>query len=287
MFRKILDLLDQLLRALSANKDSDDTSRQGDDNDGHGDDHSHDEPTEETPDEPTEKTPDEPKDEETPDEPTEETPYESEDEETSDDEVQITWPPNDCVEVPEASGDETIEFKLYAADGYRQEVEAVRPYVEYAFADAYGDRYGVEVTVSDTTAPQGLTDDTYRDWLENQNDLAKDGNIVIYQDEGSIRGLGGAQYAQFSKAGELEGFDPNCVKRLGWNDKHHAINTIIMEVGHCLGLGHNGEKVNWKGEEWTGSGDSFITPMSTGYTRAQGYIHELWKGLHDKDLQIQ
>jgi len=216
-------------------------------------------------------------------------PEEPEGEEEDSDDITVgwSWPPNKCVDIPDSAGTRGIELRLWATDEVHEEVLNARPYVEYAFADAYGDRYDIEVTVSDTRLPDTISGDTYDDWLWDQDDMAKDGNMCVFQDDGtSPPGLGGGYTSYYAHADKLQGFDPECIKQFGYGDAHFAVNVLIMELGHCLGLGHNGAKVTYDGSKWTGSGDSFVTPMSTGYINAQGYFHSLWADLHDAELRV-
>ena len=217
-----------------------------------------------------------------------ETEPESDTSEDDGSEVNLSWPPNDCVEIPDTSGEETIELRMWARDEHHEYLKNARPYVEYAFADAFGDRYNFDVTVSDTRLPEEVDGSNFNGWLWKQDDMVKDGNICVFQDDGTNPpGLGGGYTAYYAEADKLKGFDPDCIKQFGYSDAHFAVNIIVMELGHCLGLSHNGAKVNWKGNKWSSEADSFVTPMSTGYIDAQGYYHDLWKGLHDKELQVE
>ena len=208
----------------------------------------------------------------------------TDDTQTSDtsDEPDITvdwqWPPVKRVEAPhEGEGEQTIAVSLYWRAGDDNGLTACRqaaPYVNYCYEEAWGKKYTVDVTVVEKPVPATIeTFVDFKEYIENEADTdtrSKDANCLL-MDEGGLAGRGGENTAVINGPSLFEGwgYDPSEKPVLfGHGENHEGVNLVIHEVGHSLGLTHDGDVVRKYGRR-------MVHPMVTRYEDAGWYIHSL------------
>jgi hypothetical protein len=200
--------------------------------------------------------------------------------EADDDEITVewNWPPNPCIQTPHlGEGDETIEIQLYyraGDDGGEDACRAAIPWVRHAFEEAWGTRYTVDIGVH--PEPVSAAVETFEDfnsyvWSLDSGDRARDANCLLF-DEGGVAGRGGEDAAVINVVEEFRGagFDPDedCVREHGATSFDEAVNLVIHEIGHSLGLSHDGGPVRMHGRR-------YIPPMRMSYDDGGRYYHQL------------
>jgi len=234
------------------------------------------------------------KDDEQADKPAEGAPPEADKDEdlnrSQDEDLGINWPPTKHVTAPhEGEGDETIEVSLYhrAGDDYaHQAARQTAPFINYAFEEAWGTDYTVDVRVIDEPAPASLDSrDDFHDWFWHDappETRSTEANCLIVNDEG-IHGSGGGHIAIIDAAPNFEGwgYDPDDPPVLyGHGDNHYGVNIIMHEVGHCMGLSHDGDPIQKYGRR-------MVSPMRTSYDEAAWFLHELHKECRTQTPQVK
>jgi hypothetical protein len=198
---------------------------------------------------------------------------------SSDESVGLSWPPREPVSWPERPDDPdgTIEVRLYHDDdslGLRA-CRQTAPYLEWAMLDAWADRFNLdaEVTVREEPVPDA-GDDTgsFDNWIwTDECDMAKDANMLVVESgEGGAAG-GYSGFVEGPEDFEGWGYDPEetdedgnpAIVPYGGGEPRKAVNTVIHEVLHCLGLSHNGRFSEFEEVEWYGT--SYCPPLWTTY----------------------
>jgi len=254
-------------QAPDADSDAPDTSHEGDTPHEHDESHGSDD--------------EQPSDEQAPNTPDEPEPNKSEDEN-----IDLNWPPQKRVEaVHEGEGEQEIDISLYWREGDDHGLEAcqkVAPYVNYAFEGAWGKKYTVDVTVVEEPAPRIVDDmDKFHTWWWNEADedtRSKDANCLLIDDDG-VNGQGGPRTAVVNGPAWLEdwNYSPKELPVLfGHGKNHEGINRIVHEIGHGLGLTHDGGPVEKYGQR-------MIPPMRTSYDDGDWFIHQL----HEENRKVE
>jgi len=203
--------------------------------------------------------------------------------------VKYQWPPVKRVEaVHEGEGEQTIEISLYHRAGDDNGLTACRqaaPYVNYCFEEAWGKQYTVDVTVVQQPVPQSIeTFVEFREYVENEaatDTRSKDANCLL-ADEGGMAGRGGENTAVINGPSLFEGWGYNPDDRpvlFGAGEQHEGVNLVIHEVGHSLGLTHDGDVVRKYNRR-------MVHPMMTRYEDAGWYYHELHRDNRKKEPEI-
>jgi len=179
----------------------------------------------------------------------------------------------------EGEGEQEIDISLYWREGDDYGLEAckqVAPYVNYAFEEAWGKKYTVDVSVVEEPAPRIVNDmDKFHTWWWNEADedtRSKDANCLLIDDDG-VNGQGGPRTAVVNGPDYLKGWDYSPDEKpllFGEGKAHRGVNRAIHEIGHGLGLSHDGEPIEKYGER-------MIPIMRTSYDRGNWFIHQLHK----------
>jgi len=196
------------------------------------------------------------------------------------DDVSLNWPPQKRVEaVHEGEGEQEIDISLYWREGDDHGLEAckqVAPYVNYVFENAWGKKYTVGVTVVEEPVPRDVDSmSKFDDYWWNDVDegtRSKDANCLLIDDDG-VNGLGGTRTAVVSGPAYFEGWDYSPDEKpllFGSGEAHEGVNRVIHEIGHGLGLTHDGDYIEAYGER-------YVPPMKTSYIRGNRFYHELHK----------
>lgn len=216
-------------------------------------------------------------------------------------EVDIEWPPwptTPCVgqelpewpekEVPQPTPPDnpkaTITGKIWPIEGntdLQAGCEMAAQHLEYALLKSYGDQYDAHVEVSETVVPRGVRDRaSFKDWVTTVSDEPPAQHINTHV---SSRGPPGSACCGFGSITIRELFDGvswnpedgDCVKRRRWGQAAYAVQQILHESFHQLGISHMKREVEVRG-------DMHSTVMGATYTSSKESGWHLYE-LHPAD----
>jgi len=213
---------------------------------------------------------------------------------SSDESLDITWPPNPCVDPPHRGvGDETIEVRLYwrVGDALGEwACKMAKPYVEYCYEEAWGEGYEVDCVIHPEPLPIDKDSrDHHGSWfvafkeyywhqLTSEN-RAKHANALIGHLPG-VYGEGGGHYCVVNLH-KLDGpvdhepwRDDACIRERHYGGLGYSINSTLHEIGHCLGLSHDNHEPD-QDDFVEAYGYSHVTVMNNSYHTGNGQIHIL------------
>jgi hypothetical protein len=216
----------------------------------------------------------------------------------------ITWPPNPCVDTPHRGvGDETIEIRLYWRDGDelgRWACKMAKPYVEYCYEEAWGKDYEVDCTIHPEPVPidknsrdnHGTWYGAFKDyyWSLSSDNRAKHANALIGHLPG-VYGEGGGHYCvvNFHKMNGPADHEPwkedDCILERHYGGLGHSINSVLHEIGHCLGLSHHDYEPD-DDDLVEVYGRSHVTVMNNSYHSGDGTIHVLGDRVRSKQPDL-
>lgn len=223
---------------------------------------------------------------------------------SSDESLDITWPPNPCVDTPHRGvGNSTIEIRLYWRDGDELgewACKMAKPYVEYCYEDAWGTGYEVDCTIHPDAVPidrdsrdhHGTWFGAFREyyWQLSSDDRAKHANAFIGHLPG-VYGEGGGHYCVVNlhkldgPADHYPWTEDDCIRERHYGGLGHSINSVLHEIGHCLGLSHADfepgpeDLVEVYGRE-------HVTVMNNSYHSGDGQIHVLGDRVRSKQPDL-
>lgn len=173
------------------------------------------------------------------------------------------WP-----EPPETPTD-TIEMKLWPVAGINDGARKAAAYLQYSMLDAWSDEYDVAVDVAETPMPSHVSSrQQFKDWTSTLTEqTVEHGNVGIHR--GPTSGTGGPRFGFIGVNDYLDDvmWNNGCVKRRMGGEGGFAINAIIHEAYHTVGVSHANEYEWVKNATVTRWGVDHATPMATGYGR--------------------
>jgi hypothetical protein len=223
---------------------------------------------------------------------------------SSEESLDIKWPPNECVDTPHRGiGEETIEVRLYWREGDELGewgCKMAKPYVEYCYEEAWGKDYEVNCTIHSEPVPidrnsrdnHGTWYGAFKDyyWQLSSDNRAKHANALIGHLPG-VFGEGGGHYCvvNFHKmngpADHYPWKEDDCVRERHYGGLGHSINSVLHEIGHCLGLSHHDHEPD-QDDLVEVYGKTHVTVMDNSYISGDGKIHILGERVRSKEPDL-
>jgi hypothetical protein len=156
-----------------------------------------------------------------------------------------------------------ISVCLFHENGDKNGAETLRVYAEYALEEAFGDEYRINVFVADKPLPKNLsTFGGFIDWVQANDVPHADAYHGMYRGGES---QGGPPWSVAQYRGELAKLPTDPIDVKGGGEPHRQMNIHIHEIGHALGMGHQGTNAKK---------DGYTCPMATSYVASSLWIHE-------------